>query len=101
LTDEIGTLDDAIDYAREAAGIPASRKIEVIEYPRRGWINWDRIFESSSPIGMLFGLGKQTKLDPPLLDTDYEYKVLEHITERPGEPIYMIPPEDIPGEEQR
>jgi protease-4 len=40
LCDRFGTLDDALNLAREKAGIAAWREVEVVEYPPRPLIKW-------------------------------------------------------------
>ncbi|MCB1184851.1 S49 family peptidase [bacterium] len=54
LADRLGTLDQAIGRARELAGIPAGREIELVEYPPRPLVQWP----SFGPrLPGLFGLG--------------------------------------------
>jgi protease-4 len=86
LVDRIGGLEDALNLARERAGISPKRHVEIVEYPKRKLINFDALFKKSGPLGWL---AKETVEDK----TDYELDYLRRISNQPGAPIPMIPPE--------
>ncbi len=56
LCDSFGTLDDAIELAREAAGIADWREVEIVEYPPRPMIPWPSF---GPKLPGLFGLGER------------------------------------------
>ncbi len=57
LIDEIGTLDEAIAYAKQAAGIDAGEKLERLNLPK-----------AANPFEQLFGsLDSETRLQNPLM----------------------------------
>jgi protease-4 len=45
LADMIGGLEEAIETAKELAGIPDERPVEVVEYPRMSLFNWSFLLE--------------------------------------------------------
>ncbi len=75
-----------MNLARERAGISPKRHVEIVEYPKRKFINFDALFKKSGPLGWL---AKDTVEDR----TDYELEYLRRISSQPGAPIPMIPPE--------
>ena len=95
LVDEIGGLSDALDYARAQVNLSGKKRVKIVEYPRRSLFGFEDLAESSSPIHLFARLlGKEENL--PSKTPDYEYRVLQKITDNPGQPLLMIPPEDIP-----
>lgn len=100
LVDQLGGLDDAIVYARTQAHLPArGPKVKIVEYPKRGWVN-PAAFGGGSPMTMrLLGLllGQDKAVDLTASD-DYELRVLTKVAEHPGQPLFMVPPEDLPAD---
>ena len=112
LCDGFGTLGDAIQAARTAAGVPAWRDVRVVEYPPRP------LFELPDFMPQLpsfFGLGTRFngwlagvsaaadagRLDaalpvgaPGLTDLDVLY--LRRLAEGPGRPLMMVPSDVLP-----
>ncbi|MBU0691327.1 hypothetical protein KKH18_05870, partial [bacterium] len=97
-----GGLLDAIAYAKEQAGYKPRRRVEIVEYPKPPLINFNRLFAPSSPLGMLLSRGPaDTEATSSILNSDYELSLMRRISARGGEPVMMIPPEDIPSEDER
>lgn len=46
LVDEIGGMFDAIRIAREKAGIPTDKKVNLVQYPKGGFINFSQFMPS-------------------------------------------------------
>jgi ClpP class serine protease len=95
LVDRIGGLDDTIEAAKRAAGIPANRKVRVVEYPKPGLIRLPAFLGGAkiggdSPFEALAG-GK------PL---SYDARVLQEILDHPGQPLLLTPSEWLPAEEE-
>jgi len=80
LVDEIGGLEMAIRMAKEAAGIPAGRKVLWREVPQKGLIDLERF-------------------KPKLIqmqDDTYEMEYLRMLIKAKGRPLPMVPPDWIP-----
>ncbi len=120
LCDGYGSLDDAIQRARELAGLGDGEEIEIVEYPPRPWIEWpsfgpkmpgffglgDRI---NTVLADLYGLGVEANeaalsADPfvgaPGLSA-YDIEYLKTICEVPGAPVMMVSPDVLPEDWQR
>lgn len=59
LCDEFGTLDDAMALARQAAGIPDWREVQIVEYPPRKLVQWPNF---GPKLPSFFGLGERLEL---------------------------------------
>ncbi|MCB1061004.1 MAG: S49 family peptidase [Calditrichaeota bacterium] len=96
LVDEIGGLEQSILYAKDKAGIRPNEKIELVEFPKPGLINFDRLFAPASPLAAvglklgLFGRGEDNVDEFP-----HELKVIKLYSEHPGQPLLLLPPEDM------
>lgn len=101
LVDEIGGMEQAIAYAKFSAGIPDREKVEIVEYPRAEWINWDRLFAPASPLGMVgYRLGLLSHPDMQAMEeAPYGLKVMQAYSRNPGRPLFMLPPEHELNEE--
>ncbi|MFZ5433950.1 MAG: S49 family peptidase [Calditrichota bacterium] len=100
LVDEIGGLDRAVTYARIEAKLPAKgRTVEIIEFPRRSWVNPGDLMSSPSPISE-FARWLGLKEAPANLADDYELSFYKRISANPGVPLYMVAPADIPAEDK-
>jgi len=120
LCDRYGSLDDAIERARELAGIGDWEEIQIVEYPPRPWIDWpsfgpkmpgffglgDRV---NSWLGGLYGLDNEANqaalsADPfvgaPGLSA-YDVEYLKTISASPGAPVMMVSPDVLPENWQR
>ncbi len=97
LADGIGGLEDAIAYAKQKAGISKREKIRIVEYPKPSLINFDRLFAPASPLGLIgyrIGLlGQQESLESNAIP--YGLQVLQTYAKRPGQPLFMLPPESM------
>lgn len=81
LVDEIGGLQKAIDLAREKAGIAKEAEIDIIEIPKnKGLFNLGIPFVST---------GYKLNQDPVL-------HYIRRLSERPGGPLFMLPPDAYP-----
>ncbi|MDD5088575.1 MAG: S49 family peptidase, partial [bacterium] len=100
LVDEIGGLDNAIVHARTASGLPAhGRRVEVIEFPPRSWVNPEDFGQSGGALGLAAAwLGLRAEPDMKIAD-DYELRYYRRISQNPGEPLFMVHPADLPAEE--
>jgi ClpP class serine protease len=119
LCDEFGTLDDAIQRARQLGGVGDWEEIQIVEYPPRPWIQWPgfgpkmpRFFGLGDRVNTwlagLYGLGEgadATTLDsepwvgaPGLSSYDVEY--LKTLSKTPGSPVMMLPPDALPSDWQ-
>ncbi|MBU1985560.1 S49 family peptidase, partial [bacterium] len=100
LADEIGGLDRAIGYARSEAELPVKgRAVEVVEYPKRSWVNPDNFVSTSGPMSLLgYWLGIRPGQEN-VLDKDYELRYYRRISQNPGQPLFMVNPADLPAEE--
>lgn len=99
LADEIGGMEQAIDYARKEAKL-RDGKFEIIEYPQRGWFASDMLM-GGSEVGMRFLnriLGKAESYEE-IRPSDYELSVLKRISSNPGMALPMVAPEDLPLED--
>ena len=73
LVDRVGTLDETIEEAKRAAGIPRGRRVRVVEYPERGLFRmpWPRTLEAG---------------------------VAQQIVDHPGLPLLLVPSDILPNE---
>ncbi len=92
LVDRVGTLDETVEAAKRAAGIAPDRRVRVVEYPKRGFIKWPRLFSLPS-----ISVGGST-LDEAAAEKTYEEMVLEGILESPGQPLLFAPSGLLPDE---
>ncbi|MCC6476970.1 signal peptide peptidase SppA [bacterium] len=100
LVDTVGGLEQTVHYAKLQAGISPKEKVEWVEYPKMGWINWERIAGPASPVALLGRwFGEPESAAVPALDDAYDLKVLRRYTEGPGRIWFMLPPEDNVVEE--
>lgn len=83
LVDVIGGLQTAISLARHAAGIPDESDVEIIELPKKGLF----------PLGLF---RPKLPLAEPEPSADWQY--LKLISEHPGEPLLVVPPDLYPPE---
>ncbi|KPL18756.1 MAG: hypothetical protein AMJ92_06320 [candidate division Zixibacteria bacterium SM23_81] len=83
LVDLIGGLETSLLLAKEAAGIPPGREVEIVELPRKGLFKLD-MFKPQMP-----GFSMQE---------DREWLYLKLISEHPGRPLPIIPPDMYPEE---
>lgn len=80
LVDVIGGLDVAVALAREASGIPPERDINIVEIPRMELFK--PLFRDTDP---LFDL-----------KASREWQYFKLISEHPGEPLPIVPPDCYP-----
>lgn len=91
LADRQGTLDEAIAEAKRRAGIGASERVRVVEYPRRPLV---RLPAFLRPPGV--GLGASS--DTPVPGFALEARALQSVLDRPGRPLLVVPGPFLPEE---
>jgi protease-4 len=95
LVDRVATLDETIEAAKRAAGIPAGRSVRIIEYPRRGLIRWPAILPwGGSARAGAAGSGPASTAGARTLEAG----VVQRILDRPGAPLLVVPAEALPDE---
>jgi protease-4 len=105
LVDEIGGLDQALQYARTQAKLPAKGPgVQIVEYPKPGLFNFGAL-GGGGPLSLgilswLHGLSGKAPAESTL-PQDYEFRVMRSIAEHPGTPLMMVAPEDIPAEDRK
>ena len=96
LVDRIGTLTDAMESAKRAAGIKPGRKVDVIVYPKPGLIKLPGWLGGPSVLSSLRG----GTLAPDTPALTYEARVIQEILNKPGEPLLLAPSSLLPPEEE-
>ncbi|MFH1010565.1 MAG: S49 family peptidase, partial [bacterium] len=86
LVDRIGGLDDALKLARERTKLSPKRYVEIVEYPKRKFINFEDFFKSSGSLGWF----SRSKVED---GAQYELEVMQRMSAHPAEPLFMVPPE--------
>jgi protease-4 len=82
LIDVVGGLETAINIAKERAHIPKDDEVTLIEMPKKGWIDFSKFMPK------LFGIETKTASDPTI-------ELLKFRIQHNGEPLPMLPMEDI------
>lgn len=90
LVDEIGSLVAAVRAAKAAAGIAPDEDIRLAEYPELPpfRLRWNSL---PDVVARVFGDGAPKP--EPELPENYAWTYLQSILERPGRPLYMLPPD--------
>jgi len=83
LVDVIGGLETAIALAKQAANILPEKEVEIVEMPKKGLFNLEFL---------------QPKMPGFNMEEDKFWLYLKMISEHPGEPIPMIPPDLYPDD---
>jgi protease-4 len=91
LCDEIGSLPDAIAKARALGGVDPDDEVLIEEFPPRRRF---RLPVPELPGISLFG-GDAPARDEP--EEDYAWRYVRMLAERPGAPMLLVPPEEIPA----
>ncbi|MBU8870891.1 MAG: S49 family peptidase [Gemmatimonadales bacterium] len=112
LCDRYGTLDEAIQLARELAGIPDWRQTEVVEYPPRIGFAMPSFFPRlPSLLGLdsatdewQVGAASMAAMNADLLRqmsglglSPGEVEYLRSIGSSPGKPLFMVSPDVLPA----
>ena len=97
LVDRVATLDETIEAAKRAAGIPEKRKVRIVEYPKAP------LFRLPMFLRGVFGpMAKASAaLDAAPLaaaNLSYEARVLQAILDQPGRPLLLTPGSVLPSE---
>jgi protease IV len=95
LVDRIATLDETIEAAKRAAGIPAGRRVQIVEYPKAPLFRLPMLLQGVISPMAKGDVGGATSLGPPL---SYEARVLQAILDQPGRPLLMTPGSVLPAE---
>jgi len=88
LADREGTLDEAIAEAKRRAGIRASERVRVVEYPKRPLV---RLPAFLKPPGIAAG-------GTPAPGFPLEARALQSVLDRPGRPLLVVPGPFLPDE---
>lgn len=97
LVDRVATLDETIEAAKRAAGIPARRRVRIVEYPRAP------LFRLPMFLRGILGPGVEADAaasGSPLATgpLSYEARVLQSMLDRPGRPLLLTPGSVLPSE---
>jgi protease-4 len=92
LVDRVATLDETIEAAKRAAGIPAGRKVNIVEYPKPGLFRLPRFLQGA------IGPGAGTNALTPQTDLSYEAREIQEILNQPGRPLLLTPGSVLPLE---
>jgi protease-4 len=105
LVDGFGGLLDAIDLARQRAGIPRDRDVDLVEYPPRPLLEWP--FAKLAPrlislggLRSLLGAGSSSAdlpPDPGAEPEGYDWRYLRALAADPGRPQLLVPPDLLPA----
>jgi len=96
LVDRVATLDETIEAAKRAAGIPEKRKVRIIEYPKAPLFRLPMFLR-----GVLAPVAKTdaASLTPlAAAGLSYEARVLQAILDQPGRPLLLTPGSVLPSE---
>ena len=112
LCDQIGGLEEAIELAKQEAGLTGRRQVEIVEFPHRPLVKWPSL---TPKLTTLFGLGtaanrllvgltggpqSQTQVpDPALAATGlavFDLEYLRWFTGRPGQALMLVEPDLVP-----
>ncbi|GGX62611.1 signal peptide peptidase SppA [Saccharospirillum salsuginis] len=88
LVDELGSLTDAIDAAREQAGLTDRDKVMLVEKPNASLSNWNDLLymiEADDRASVLFNASL------------YNQRYLKFLAEQRGEPLVLLPYEYFEG----
>ena len=96
LVDRVATLDQTIDAAKAAAGIPAKQKVNVVEYPKPGLFKLPKFLQET--VGSWGGFGSAGSLDGRAPVLSYEARAIQEILDQPGRPLLLTPGEFLPME---
>jgi protease-4 len=95
LVDRVATLEETITRARQEAGIPADRHVEIVEYPKRKLFRWPRFFQ---PIASAVFGEEEVRLEPRPAPT-YQTLEIGEILRHPGRPLALTPGSLLPPEQ--
>jgi protease-4 len=98
LIDRIGGMELAMKIAREKAGIGPDERVDVVEYPPTPWFNLGELFGGplSSLLRMQDGPDEVESVAEDYAE-NYELLYLQAVAEHNGRPLFMVPPEILPG----
>lgn len=83
LVDVIGGLETAIALVKQKANIPPEQEVEIVEMPKKGLFNLEFL---------------QPKMPGFNMEEDKFWLYLKTISEHPGEPLPIVPPDLYPDE---
>jgi len=97
LVDRVATLDETIEAAKRAAGIPERRRVRIIEYPKPPLFRLPMFLRGiAGPAARADGAAGVTPLSTAGLS--YESRVLQAILDQPGRPLLLTPGSVLPSE---
>jgi protease-4 len=97
LVDRVATLDETIEAAKRAAGIPEKRRVRIIEYPKA------QLFRLPMFLRGVFDPSARADAAASLMPLaaaglSYEARVLQAILDQPGRPLLLTPGSVLPSE---
>jgi protease-4 len=101
LVDRVATLDETIEAAKRAAGIPAGRRVTIVEYPEPGLFKLPLFLEGAAgpATGWLGPIFRKTADDAAAPGgLTYEARALQEILDNPGRPLLLAPGSILPME---
>jgi protease-4 len=96
LVDEIGGIDAALRAAKAAAGIPEDESVEVVELPKAPLFDLRELLGVPGlpfRVPFLGESGRDDAVRAEEVNREPEWMYIRAIAERPGAPLYMVPPE--------
>jgi ClpP class serine protease len=105
LVDRLATLDETIEAAKRAAGIPEKRSVRVIEYPKAPLFRLPMILRGIfGPAARASAAANAAANAAPgaapfgAASLSYEARVLQAILDQPGRPLLLTPGSVLPSE---
>jgi protease-4 len=97
LVDRVATLDETIEAAKRAAGIPERREVRIIEYPKAPLFRLPMFLRGIvGPMAKANAAASAAPLGTAGLS--YEARVLQAILDQPGRPLVLTPGPVLPSE---
>jgi len=101
LCDKVGGLGDAVTRAKELAGLPGDKDVEIIEYPPQRAFRWPNPYpEIPKVMAWMWGRGEDhaeaTPSAPDPWLVDYGWLYLRSLAGAQGAPLALTPPEALP-----
>jgi len=108
LIDRVATLDETIEAAKRAAGIPEKRRVRIIEYPKAPLFRLPMLLRGvfgpaarASATARANAAASAGPLGTAPLGAEglsYEARVLQAILDQPGRPLLLTPGSVLPSE---
>jgi protease-4 len=110
LCDRYGSLQDAIELARQMADLEPGTEVELVEYPPRPLLEWPSLGprppDLLGSVAAWFGAGGSRQKATAVVDAaaelagqpqeDYHWRYLQSLGRVAGSPVLVVPPEYLP-----